>query len=229
VDFGFVMEGSPAVPLSAQVTPEWLALCAQAIMVQLNRDVARYWGGTYRVRATTSDGLLPGEIAVVLRDVLPNAPDAIAYHDVEGADLPVAYLSLAACSSLADVSTGISHELCETAGDASCNAWRDDGNGHEYAQEICDAVQSQGYPCEGIQVSDFVLPSFFGPLAQGPYSYIQATGGAGPSAPFATIAGGYQIQRVGAGQPSQVFGEAGPRAHRTMHPLTRPGRRGLGG
>lgn len=195
--FVLINEGQKA-PLAVQVVPAWLDLVAAACTIQLNRDVATAWGGQYEVRLGLGPtDLAPGEIAFGLIDSLPNAPGAIAYHDVAGNAAPFALLGLDTCSTLDDVSSAISHELCETAGDPDCNAWRDDGQGKEWAQELCDAVEATSYRINGILVSDFLLPAFFEAQAPAPYCYTQALGlpGAYPVAPFATAAGGYQVVR----------------------------------
>jgi hypothetical protein len=205
-------------PLVAQVTPAWLARCASACGIQLNRDVSPiYGGGSYGVRVGSGPtDVQPGELVFALLDTLPNAPGAIAYHDVTGANVPVAFLALSTCKTLDDVSTAISHELVETGGDLSCNLWADDGQGHEWARELCDAVESNAYPIDlgdgqpPVKVSDFLLPGFFGSSAPGPYSFAATLSPAPspapamPSAAFATATGGYQLQRTSGGNETQV-------------------------
>src|SRR5271154_41008 len=152
-------------PLAPQVTPAWLVRLATACQLQLTRDVAPIYGGTYDVGADVP--IPPRGMVFAIVDALPSAPGAIAYHDVDGADVPVAFLALSTCNTLDDVSTAVSHEFCETAGDASCDLWADDGT-HEWARELCDAVESNSYPIDlgdgqpPIRISDFLLPGFFG-------------------------------------------------------------------
>lgn len=226
--FVLVNDGTAASPLTSQVTPEWLAQCAGACAVQLNRDVAAEWGGSYSVRVGEPGAAVAhGEIVFSLVDSLPDAPGAIAYHDVDGNDVPVAFLALQTCSTLDDVSTGISHELCETAGDPTCNTWSDNGAGSEFAQELCDAVEAFGYEIEGVLVSDFVLRAFFGPTAPGPYHFMASTGSADLPRPYATAANGYQITRTSGGQETQVSGDVRPlRAAKVKHWSSRVARRG---
>jgi hypothetical protein len=187
----------------------------------MNRDFAPEWGGSYSVRvAASSQDIVPGEVVFAIVDVLPDAPGAIAYHDVDGTAVPVAFLALSTCNTLDDVSTAISHEVCETGADAECNLWADSAQGQEMAREACDAVEStnyavsaftpvasQSYDIGGIKVSDFVLLSFFAPNGQAPYSFVQANGGPGPAAPFQTSQGGYQIVRNSGTGETQVQGE----------------------
>lgn len=204
MQFALINRGVNA-PITSQVTPEWLAKVAAAVTTQMSAHVGANWlvqGASVSVSDGT--GLAPGTIAFALVDDLPDAPGAIAYHATDGTGLPVAFLALDTCSSLDDVSTGISHECCETLGDAECNLWAGT-EGIFYARELCDAVESTSYDLDGIRLSDFVYPSFFTEGAQGPYSYCQDHFSAlGPPAPFATARGGYQVYFQWLGVPLQV-------------------------
>jgi hypothetical protein len=229
LSFVLVDESTSASALKSQVTPDWLASVAAATTVQLDRDVSPNWGGEYSVRVGVAGSIAAGEIVFALVDVLPAAPGAIAYHDVDGNARPVAFLALSTCSTLDDVSIAISHEVCETAGDPGCNLWADDGSGAEWARELCDAVESSSYDIQGVRVSDFVLPSFFEANARGPYSYVESTtGSAIIPAPFRTASGGYQITRTDSGQETQVNGRVRPhRADKLSHWSSRAARRKL--
>lgn len=241
-----IIQEAATSPLVAQVTPAWLARCASAVQTQLSRDVAPIYGGTYGIRVGSGPtDVLPGEMVFSIVDSLPDAPGAVAYHDVNGTEVPVALLALSTCSTLDDVSTAISHEMCETAGDAQCDLWADDGNGSEWARELCDAVESNSYPVDmgdggpPIAVSDFLLPAFFGTGAPAPYNYMASISppqGNPPSAPFATAGGGYQIKRDSGANETQVQGhrkarlEGTPRsirAAKVAHWSSRVSRRGV--
>jgi hypothetical protein len=194
------------------VTPANLLQIASAITVQLNRDVAPAWGGTHLVRVSDPGAILPGEIAFAILDNLPDAPGAVAYHDVEGNGVPVAFAALAMCNAILtgsdSLSVAISHECCEAVGNPAVNEWVDDGFGNEWCHELCDAVEAVTYSVDGVDVSDFVLPSFFDHGATGPYSHQAATG-----MPFATAPGGYQIQRTsGTNEHQSALESRAPRA-----------------
>lgn len=217
-----INEGTTASALTAQVTQAWLTRCATACAMQLVRDVAPYWGrAVAAVRAGSGPtSIQPGEFVFALVDSLPDAPGAIAYHDVNGAAVPVAYLALSTCSTLDDVSTGISHELCETLGDEACNRWCDDNAGSEWALELCDAVESNSYPIDlsdgqpPLMVSDFLLPAFFSSAAAPPYNFMAVGGNPvvptpaihNPLGPFQVAPGGYEIKRVSGSGTAQVTG-----------------------
>ncbi len=216
-------------PLVGPLTPAWLIQAATSITAQLNRDFAPHWGGSYLVRVGTGpSAIIKGEIVFAILDSLPNAPGAIAYHDVNGIAVPVAFLGLSTCGSLAEVSTAISHECCETGADPGANVWADNGAGTEFALEACDAVESAVYQIDGITVSDFVLPCFFAANSVGPYSLMNTA-----PAPFTTAGGGYQITRNSGTGEVQVQGDlkVSPRGKRALaglhHWSSRTARRGV--
>lgn len=183
-------------PLADQVTPAWLAAVAEAVTTQLARDFGPAWGtgGVSGVTVGDPAAIPAGAYAFAIVDDLPEAPGAIAYHTVDGKGVPVAYLALRTCQTLADVSSAISHEVLETAGDPGANRWADGGDGYEYALELCDAVESNLYTITTsngaeVSVSDFLLPPFFGGQ-NGCLDFMGAV-----QAPFSTTVGGYQIRR----------------------------------
>jgi hypothetical protein len=215
------------------IAPELLRAIADALDVQLNAHLSPHWGGNYVVRAAAGPDTiaLPREVVCAIVDELPDAPGAVAYHDVNGTEVPVVWLARTACNSLTSgadsVSSALSHELLEAAGDPFVNAWRDDGRGAEWAQELCDAVQESGYTQAGIAVSNFVLPAFFAPGAAGPYDYLGTLGRPAVFAPLETAGGGYQIRRTGAGGEVSVFGAMAQRRRaRKAHFSSRTSKRG---
>lgn len=198
------------------VTHAQLVAIAAACTTQLNRDVGPHWapGEGHEVTVATSPtGLPASDYVMSFVDELPDAPGAIAYHDVNGAGVPVLYLALSLCATVLSgsdsVSVAASHEFIETIGDPVCNLWADGGDGREYCRELCDAVESAFYNVtvtdseghtQSVAVSDFVLPQFFNVQNKGgAYSFLHTA-----KSPFETTHGGYQIVRAADGQPSQV-------------------------
>jgi len=226
VDESTAVGNAPA--FGGPISPSMLVAWAAALMVQMNRDFSAQWGGNYVVDSTpiAVNALAPGECVCVLVDSLPSAPGAVAYHDVNGDEVPRVFLARTQCNSLSSgddsVTGALSHEICEAAADPFINAWRDDGHGREYAQEACDAVQETNYAIDGITVSNFVYPPFFAPGAVGPYDRLSVI-----TAPLQTAPGGYQLVRKAGTGETQIQGEVGAnRMARKAHWSSRTYKRG---
>jgi hypothetical protein len=261
VDFVLIDASNGATTANGEkLLPEALTKAAAILEVYANRDVAAHWGGAHRVRAGTADAIQPGEVATVTHDVIPEAPSAIAYHDVNGVGVPTINDAITLSDSLFGVGNSwlvaMAHEIAETIADAACNIWRDDGQGTEYAQEACDAVEAQSYEVtttagDSGYVSNFLTPAFFTPGSLGPYDHMSTVGANdnAPPAPFVTPPGGnYQIERSSGTGEHQVQARYTPalgatltvsltvpfassRAHTRLpkreHPSSRSYRRGL--
>lgn len=214
-----------------------LEAIATALEVQLNRDVAPVYGGNFRVRAASpANPPAPGEDPAAIVNDLPDAPGAVAYHDWVGQVRIYAARNM--CATLTDgpasLSSALSHELIETVGDEGCNMWVDDNVGHEYAHELCDAVESTSYTVAVggllVAVSDFLLPSFFLSGSSAPYSFMQSATGSmvgGPVAPFLTAPGGYQVMRSSGVGETQITGRIpNEKLAKKRNPCSRTYRRG---
>jgi hypothetical protein len=197
------------------ITTAQMQAMAAAFAVQLNRDLAAEWGGNYSVRAGTEADIAPGEIVCNIVDTLPDAPGDIAYHSDDGSSHPLVLLAKGTCNGILSgsesVSAAMSHELCETAVDRACNVWADDGHGSEWAQEACDATESNSYTITtgaglAVTVSNFLLRSFFAPGAPAPWSYLGSLGSEPIPGPFTCASGGYQMKRAAPGTETQVNG-----------------------
>jgi hypothetical protein len=100
------------------------------------------------------------------------------------------------------ISSVLSHEACETEGDPACTGYATTGKGILVAQEVCDPVEGDGYEIDGVQVSNFVLPSWFNPhMHTGPFDHLGKL-----TAPFAMDKGGYWVQ-MPAGTETEKFNE----------------------
>jgi len=185
------------------LTPQLLALAAQAFTVFLNRDVAPFWGGQHMVRAGSSGAdIQENEVPSHTQPALADAPGAIAYHTVDGAGIPDILDGITLSDTLfgpSGWSVAQTHELAETIADPGTNTLRADGQGKLYAQEVGDPIEVQSYPitiladgsvsptpsttpglaADGsftLYVTNFVLDSFFTPGHAGPYDFMTATG-----------------------------------------------------
>ena len=197
-----------------------LGRMAQAVQAQINEEFAAEWGAeaTIRVGAKASD-VKAGEWAYIFVPTLPDAPGASAYHDITSKGVPYAFCAVTTCGSLLGndgVSVDVSHEILETFGDEGANLYAYDNTGELHALEMCDAVELQTYAkpaTDGtpVQVSNWLLRSWFMPGAKGPYEYMSSArkpGAVAPSGPLKTApghGGNYQIVGKWTGAVNDVF------------------------
>jgi hypothetical protein len=236
--------------LGDQLTPAYLGRVAAAMQLQMTRDVAPYWpgaaGAVVRVGSDSSD-VGAQETPVTISPTLADAPGAIAFHDDEADGIPDEFLGLDTCSTLDDVSSALSHENAEVAGDPECDQWTPVpaglpsyptgvAAGQLIATELSDPVQDRSYPVDlgdggaPVMVSDFCLPSYFTAAGDGPTTFGETLGMARVE-PFGRSPGGYQlVQNADGSGETQAFGDC-PRADRLRagkHATTsRPARRGV--
>jgi len=143
----------------------------------LTGDFANAYGEvfvSFRVAASPDDRK-PAEIGIHFRDTIPEAPGALAYHQVVGGvpDIEIG------CDLFSTVLTGTEsmcmggdHEIKETIGDPGGNRWNDrqDASQTMDAGELCDMVQNTGkHASNGAMLSNFLLPNAFIPGATGPW------------------------------------------------------------
>jgi hypothetical protein len=206
----------------SMLSPAVLNHVAEAVQDQVDQEFAAEWGAkaTIRVGASEND-IQPGEWAYGFVPSLPDAPGASAYHDINGTGVPFALCAVTTCGSLlgpTGVSVDVSHEILETAGDEGANQFANDNQGLMHAVEMCDAVEVQTYgkTCEDgtvVQVSNWLLRSWFIPGAAGPYDYMtfaKISGAVSPPGPLQTApghGGNYQIISKWGGD-KQVFAAA---------------------
>ncbi len=220
-----------------------LANIAEAVTSQVNGEFAAEWGAraTVRVGANPKD-IQPGEWAYVFLPSLPDAPGASAYHDINGKGVPFSLCAIQTCRDLYGpngVSVDASHEILETAGDEGANLFANDNHGLLHAVEMCDAVEVQTYAknCKNgtvVQVSNWLLRSWFIPGAAGPYDYMSLAKLPGAVAPPDSLktapghGGNYQIISK-AGTAKQAFAAEhhidGTRRKGKPHWSSRAGRR----
>lgn len=175
-----------------------------AMQHYIDNVVAPIWGTPAKLIKTT--GFQTGAWAMVFLDNADQA-GALAYHDLTPDGLPIAKVFVK--TTLADkqlVSVAASHELVEMLVDPAINLMTTGPDSTTiYAYESADPVEELSFPVDGIQMSDFVYPSYFEDFHQ-PGS-VQFDHLNQVNKPFQILAGGYQITFKN-GNWSQVFGSA---------------------
>jgi hypothetical protein len=202
--------------------PGVLDAIAEALTVQIERDVAPAWGIAPREVRVGGSG-----DKVHVFDSAEQA-DEFGWHIVDAHGLPYSHVyvegSLAVGSDWLtgddSVSSTLSHEALEMLVDPGANQYAFDWGRLLWACEICDPVQADVYSIRAgglrVPVSDFVLPSFFSLGTKGPWDHLGVL-----KAPFSLAEGGYAV-RQGKGKRTEraarrfdvVFDKAMPEATR---------------
>jgi hypothetical protein len=192
----------------SKLSHEVLEHIAEAVQNQVNEEFAAEWGAhaTIRVAKHLKD-VRRGECAYVFYKSLPDDSDDSAYHDIKRRGVPYAVCAVSTCTDLYGpdgVSVDASHEILETAGDEGANEYAQGKRNMLHALEMCDAVEVQTYGkmCQDgtvVQVSNWLLRSWFNPQGVRPYDYMSRAGLPGavsPPGPLRTApgkGGNYQI------------------------------------
>lgn len=177
-----------------------------AFQTQWNRDLASVWDLEQAQFAWNANTQQPPALSwwVVFLDDSDQA-GALAYHDVTDKGLPMAKVFVKTIQGdQASVSVGATHEICEMAVDPTINLAAQDAQGTFWAYEVCDPVEDDqyGYDIDGVLVTDFVTPAWFGfKDATGPLDFQQHA-----SAAFQVLANGY-AQTFGAQGWTQINGQ----------------------
>jgi len=173
-----------------------------AMQAYITNNVVPIWGTPANLVKTTD--FQPGAWAMVFLDNA-DAPNALAYHDLTPDGLPQAKVFVKTTLANNDlVSVSASHELVEMLVDPAINMMTTGPDRTTiYAYESADPVEALSFAVNGIQMSDFVYPSYFEVFRQpGSVQFDQMNQ---VNAPFQILADGYQIIFKD-GQWSQVFG-----------------------
>jgi hypothetical protein len=159
------------------------------------------WG--YPLKLTIAQQAKPDDWQIVFLD---NADDsgALGYHDLTANGQPISKVFVKDTIKNGDkVSVTVSHELFEMAIDPIANLWADAGNGTDYAYEMSDPVEEDVFLVDGIEISNFVHPSWFEPFRHPVGTRFDHLGKL--KAPFTMTKGGYVITRK-KGVVKEVFG-----------------------
>lgn len=177
---------------SANVSAADVSTYIAAQQAQIDQDFSPHWGGSAIIDEVA------GGWPVYLLDV-SDVQGALGYHDVDVNNVPYAKVFVQT-SSQAGISwqSVASHEVLETLADANANTTDVGADGCSWYQEVGDPVEDQSYVKNGVQLSDFVLPSWFTVGGIAPFDFLNTL-----STPFSVTAGGYATE-VCNGQTVQV-------------------------
>ncbi len=175
-----------------------------ALRIYVNQHIVPVWGTPAKL--VKSKDFIPGAWAVVFLDDA-DAPGALAYHDLTPEGLPLSKVFVRTTIDDGElVSVSVSHELVEMLVDPAINMMTTGPDPKTmYAYESADPVEALSFKVNGIEMSDFVYPSYFeGFHAPGSVNFDHL---GQVTRPFEILAGGYQIV-FKSGRWSQVHGSA---------------------
>jgi hypothetical protein len=163
-----------------KIPDEELQRVIRAINRQVREDFEPYWslGATLRLEGKstkTPDKVrlsdMRGDAVLYLWDQV-DVEDALGYHYANNAGIPFGFVFTDLAEKLGENwSVTLSHEALELIADPLVNllvAGPHPVDGHTvfHWYEMSDAVQNEKYVCDGVEVSNFVLPLYFTPDAE---------------------------------------------------------------
>ncbi len=118
--------------------------------------------------------------------------DIDGYHDLTRHGRPISFVFVeSVLENREPISLTASHELFEMVIDPIANMWAEGTRGREYAYEMCDAVEEDTFLVDGLEMSNFVYPTWFEPFKHPrgtKYDHLGLL-----KAPFSMTKGGYLI------------------------------------
>jgi hypothetical protein len=134
----------------------------------------------------------------------PDTAGVEGYHDLTYHGQPISKVFVK--PSLADnvpVSVTACHELFEMVIDPIANLWAEATNRTQYAYEMCDPVEEDTFMVNGMEMSNFLHPSWFEPFKHPHGTKFDHLGLL--KKPFTMTKGGYMIIKKN-GRVSEKFG-----------------------
>lgn len=191
---------------SSALTDADVRAAAAALNVQVNRDFTKAWGIDCMVQAITKGKKPPGGAWWLVLLDNSDVADALGYHDLTNENLPLGKVFVETSRAAGDSwSVTASHELLEMLADPYL--WDTVGpytGGKLYAKEVCDPCEAQEYDIDGVPVSDFVYPAYFG---TGPGTKLNHLGGL--DTPLTLLPGGYLSYWTPTGGWKQMYARRG--------------------
>jgi hypothetical protein len=165
------------INLSKKITDEELQGVIRAINRQISEEFAPYWSLGAKLRLEGNSSAKPekltlpdlrGDAVLYLWDKV-DVEDALGYHDMNARGIPFGFVFTELAKKLGENWTvTLSHEALELIADPLVNLLVAGPHPQEdrtvfHWYEMSDAVQADTYKCDGIEVSNFVLPLYFTP------------------------------------------------------------------
>jgi hypothetical protein len=161
-----------------KINDEELQVVIRSINRQIAEDFEPYWGFGGKLRLEGRSGEKPasdnpidmrGDAIIYVWDTL-DVGNAVGEHKKYYSGIPYGFVFTEISDKLHENwSVALSHEALELIGDPQLNLFAMGPHPHPkekkrpvfHCFEVCDAVQSESYSIEGIEVSNFLLPLYF--------------------------------------------------------------------
>lgn len=191
------------------INPVVLQRIAAALEIQIYRDVGPFWQfAGMPVKVFGSIDAIPKDAAPLIVFDDPDQSGALGWHDVDptGRAYGRAFWKIiqqyggTILTGAESLSVTLSHEALEMIGDPYVNFWAQMPDGGLECLELCDRVEADSYPIDGVAVSNFVGPRAFR-NGNGPWDFMRLL-----KSPWEIRPGGYAIRMKG-GKITNVWGE----------------------
>lgn len=169
------------VSRSKTIKDEKILEVIRAINRQIKEDFEPYWsfGAQLRLEGVVGSQVDKQQLSEMRGDAIlyisdkADVADALGYHEANFRGIPYGFVFKELCDKLKENWTvTLSHEALELIGDAQGNLLVQGPHPSIPNKEVfhwfemCDAVQSQTYMIDEVEVSNFVLPLYFTPEEQ---------------------------------------------------------------
>lgn len=136
-----------------------------AVKIQADRDIAKFWGGSVDFNFVGKRDPPPADWYCLITDNADTA-GALGYHDVAANGEPIIKVFTEfEGQGAGSASITLSHEIAESIGDTNANTtiqgYDENGKPCLYFRENCDPVEDNTYQINGVDVSDFITPAWF--------------------------------------------------------------------
>jgi hypothetical protein len=223
VTFGAFNQGAKPIIACFNKARTPLGVDFNALIAALQVYIDKYIVPVWNTPATLvkSTDFVKGAWALVFLDDA-DVSGALAYHDLTPDGFPISKVFVRTTIQNHDlVSVSAAHELVEMLIDPGIQMMVVMPNGRTMAAyEGADPCEALSFPINGIQMSDFVYPSYFEGFRKPNSVRFDAMGAI--TSPFQILSGGYQIvfrsgrwtQIFGSEEKKQAFAKEDRRGHR---------------
>jgi hypothetical protein len=172
---------------SSNVSDTTLKTWIDAVKIQADRDISKYWGGSVDFVQVPKGQTPPKSDWYCGFFDNSDTAGAAGWHDVGSNNEP---LIKCFTVNMGNPSITFSHEIAESISDTNANttikAFDENGKACLYFLENCDPVEEDTYTINNVTVSDFATRNWFVANSASPYDFLGHV-----SKPFQILKGGY--------------------------------------